>query len=161
MLIKIAGLVSESYVDGPGIRFAIFMQGCHRHCDGCHNPITHDPNAGYFVNTDDIIYQFKLNSLLDGITLTGGEPFLQPVPAIEIAQAAKNFGLNVWCYTGFTFDDVKSSPLLNFVDVLVDGEFRLVERDLNLRFRGSRNQRLIDVPKSLATEKIILWEDYS
>lgn len=161
MLIKIAGLVPESYVDGPGIRFAIFMQGCHRHCDGCHNPITHDPNAGFTADTDDIISQIKHNSLLHGITLTGGEPFLQPVPAIEIAQAAKNFGLNVWCYTGFTFDDVKSSPLLNFVDVLVDGEFRLADRDLDLRFRGSRNQRLIDVPKSLAANKIILWEDYS
>ena len=161
MLIRIAGLVPESFVDGDGIRFAIFMQGCQRNCAGCHNPETHDLNGGRLVDTQEIISAIKKNPLLDGITLTGGEPLLQIDAAEEISRAAKNFGLSVWCYTGYTFEELPSdaAPLLENVDVLIDGEFVLSLRDLDLQFRGSRNQRIIDVKKTRKQNKIVLWTE--
>ncbi|MBQ6006149.1 MAG: anaerobic ribonucleoside-triphosphate reductase activating protein [Selenomonadaceae bacterium] len=158
MLIRIAGLVPESFVDGDGIRFAIFMQGCRRNCEGCHNPETHDLNGGRLIDTSEIISAIKKNPLLDGITLTGGEPLLQIDAAEEIARAAKNFGLTVWCYTGYTFENLppEAEPLLENVDVLIDGEFIESQRDLELQFRGSSNQRIIDVKKTLKQKKIVL-----
>lgn len=159
MLIKIAGLVPESFVDGNGIRFAVFMQGCNRHCVGCHNPQTHDLDGGYILDTDSIIKLIKDNLLITGITLTGGEPLLQIDASIILAHAAKRLGLNVWCYTGFKYENLPDGAdrLLDFVDVLVDGEFDITQRDLSLTFRGSRNQRLIDVRKSRKQNKIVLW----
>ena len=160
MLIRIAGLVPESFVDGTGIRFAVFFQGCLRHCPACHNPHTHGLNGGKLFDTADIISQFKRNNLLDGITLTGGEPLLQIPPATELAQAAKRRGLSVWLYTGFTFEylPADATPLIELVDVLVDGAFDINLRDLDLRFCGSRNQRLIDIQESLHLGKIVLWK---
>ena len=160
MQIRIAGLVPESFVDGDGIRFAIFMQGCHRHCEGCHNPETHALDGGYLVDTSEIISEIKKNPLLDGITLTGGEPLLQVEAANEIACAAESFGLNVWCYTGYTFEELptEAQPLLDHIDVLIDGEFIERLRDLELQFRGSRNQRIIDVKKTREQNRIVLWE---
>lgn len=159
MLIRIAGLVPESFVDGAGIRFAVFMQGCLRHCAGCHNPGTHDINGGKIFDTGEIIAQFKERPLLDGITITGGEPFLQADAAGELALAAKMFGLSVWLYTGYTYEEIPHdfAPVLERVDVLVDGAFVIAQRDLDLQFRGSRNQRLIDVPESRRLNKITLW----
>ena len=161
MLIRIAGLVPESFVDGDGIRYAIFMQGCLRRCEGCHNPETHALDGGRLIDTEEIIADIKKNSLLDGITLTGGEPLLQVDAANELARAAKSFGLSVWCYTGFTFEalPLDAAPLLENVDVLIDGAFVEALRDLNLQFRGSRNQRIIDVKKSRAQNKIVLWTE--
>ena len=149
MDIRIAGVVPESIVDGEGIRYAIFMQGCLRHCEGCHNPATHSLDGGKILDTSELINAIKKNPLLSGITLTGGEPLLQIKPAIELAKAAKNLGLNVWCYTGYKFEEIPpaAQELLNFVDVLVDGEFILALRDLELNFRGSSNQRIIDLNK--------------
>ena len=160
MLIRIAGLVPESFVDGDGIRFAIFMQGCQRNCAGCHNPETHDLNGGRLIDTTEIISAIKKNPLLNGITLTGGEPFLQITAADELARAAKNLGLNVWCYTGFTFEKLPpdAEPLLENIDVLIDGEFIENLRDLELQFRGSSNQRIIDIKKTRKQNKIVLWE---
>ena len=160
MQIRIAGLVPESYVDGDGIRFAIFMQGCRRHCEGCHNPETHALDGGRLLDTEEIISAIKKNPLLDGITLTGGEPLLQICATDELARAAKNFGLSVWCYTGFTFEKLppEALPLLENIDVLVDGEFIESQRDLELQFRGSRNQRIIDIKKTREQNKIVLWE---
>lgn len=161
MQIRIAGLVPESFVDGDGIRFAVFMQGCLRNCDGCQNPETHALDGGKIFDTADIIAKFRTNKLLNGITLTGGEPLLQIDAANELAVAAKNFGLNVWLYTGYTFEeiwsDTYSTRLLANVDVVVDGAFVESLRDLNLQFRGSSNQRIIDVKKSVAQKKIVLW----
>ncbi len=159
MQIRIAGIVPESFVDGDGIRCAIFMQGCLRHCEGCHNPDTHALDGGRLIDTADIIAAIKKNPLLDGITLTGGEPFLQIDAATELARAAKNFALNVWCYTGYTFEELPddAATLLENVDVLVDGAFIESLRDLELQFRGSRNQRLIDVKKTRELNKIVLW----
>lgn len=158
MLIRIAGIVPESFVDGAGIRYAIFMQGCLRNCEGCHNPNTHDLRGGQLVDTSTIIADFKRNHLLSGITLTGGEPLLQIDASNELASAAKNLGLNVWCYTGYTFETlpVDAAQLMKNVDVLIDGAFDITQRDLDLPFRGSRNQRLIDVDKTLACGQVVL-----
>ena len=161
MQIRIAGIVKESYVDGDGIRYAVFMQGCRRHCAGCHNPETHDLNGGRLIDTAEIIADFRRNPLLEGITLTGGEPLLQIDASTELARAAKNFGLNVWLYTGYTFEELpaEAATLLEFVDVLIDGAFVESLRDLDLQFRGSTNQRLIDVKKSRALNRIVLWTE--
>lgn len=160
MNIRIAGLVNDSIVDGPGFRFTVFTQGCPHHCPGCHNPQTHDFAAGNDADTEEIIAKFRKNPLLDGITLSGGEPFCQAEACTEIAKAAKESGLNVWCYSGYTFEELVSGKeewlfLLQEVDVLVDGRFELENRTLDCRFRGSRNQRLIDVPASLVEKKAI------
>jgi len=159
--IRIAGLVPESYVDGAGIRFAIFMQGCLRNCAGCHNPETHALNGGRLLDTGEIISEIKKNPLLDGITLTGGEPLLQLDAANELARAAKNLGLSVWLYTGYTFEELPPAAaiLLESVDVLIDGAFVESQRDLELQFRGSSNQRIIDVKKTRAQNKIVLWSE--
>ena len=161
MQIRIAGLVPESFVDGDGIRFAIFMQGCLRNCAGCQNPETHSLDGGRLMDTDEIISEIKKNPLLDGITLTGGEPLLQLDAANELAQAAKIFGLSVWLYTGYTFEELppEAATLLENVDVIIDGAFIESQRDLDLQFRGSRNQRIIDVKKTCAQNKIVLWSE--
>jgi anaerobic ribonucleoside-triphosphate reductase activating protein len=158
---RIAGLVQDSIVDGPGLRFSVFTQGCPHHCEGCHNPETHDPNGGSEMAVEEVIRQMLSNPLTDGVTLTGGEPFFQPAACAEIAEAAKKAGLNVWAYTGYTFEylfnlsDPNKKKLLILTDVLVDGRFILAERSLSVKWRGSRNQRLIDVKKSLAEGKAI------
>ena len=160
MEVRIAGLVQESFVDGEGIRFAIFFQGCRRNCFNCHNPATHALDGGKIFDTEEIISAIKKNPLLSGITLTGGEPLLQIPAALELAKAAKNLGLNVWTYTGYRFENIpaEANELLQNIDVLVDGEYIDDLRDLELQFRGSRNQRVIDVKKTLAAGKIFLYE---
>lgn len=145
MEIRIAGIEPESYVDGEGIRYAIFMQGCLRNCKGCHNPETHALDGGKVIDTAEIISAIRKNPLLTGITLSGGEPLLQIAPAVELAKTAKNLGLDVWLYTGYKFEEIPSDAheLLKFVDVVVDGEYIEELRDLDLEFRGSKNQRII------------------
>lgn len=160
MKIRVAGIVPESFVDGEGIRFTIFFQGCLRNCPGCHNPATHDLNGGKISDTEEIISSIKKNPLLTGITLSGGEPLLQIAPAAELARAAKNLNLDVWCYTGYKLEEVPSSAeeLLQNVDVLVDGAYIDKLRDLELNFRGSKNQRVINLKKTRELGKIILLE---
>ncbi len=150
MEIRIAGTVDDSIVDGPGIRYTVFVQGCSHHCPGCHNPHTHDFAGGRVVDTGEIVAQMRGNPLLDGLTLSGGEPFEQPDACAELARQAHALGLNVWCYTGYKYEqllagDASRQALLSELDVLVDGPFLLAERSLDLLYRGSRNQRLIDV----------------
>lgn len=165
MRISLSGVTGDSIVDGPGLRLTIFTQGCLHHCPGCHNPQTHDPEGGSWADTEDILAAAAENPLLDGITLSGGDPFLQPVPCLALAEGAHKIGLNVWTYTGYTWEALweENAPekiaLLKETDVLVDGPFLLAERSLELRFCGSRNQRLIDVKKSLAEGKVVLWEE--
>ena len=167
MRISLRGVTGDSIVDGPGLRLTIFTQGCLHHCPGCHNPQTHDPEGGSWADTEDILAAAAENPLLDGITLSGGDPFLQPVPCLALAEGAHKIGLNVWTYTGYTWEALweENAPekiaLLKETDVLVDGPFLLAERSLELRFCGSRNQRLIDVKKSLAEDKVVLWEEPS
>ena len=167
MRISLSGVTGDSIVDGPGLRLTIFTQGCLHHCPGCHNPQTHDPEGGSWADTEDILAAAAENPLLDGITLSGGDPFLQPVPCLALAEGAHKIGLNVWTYTGYTWEALweENAPekiaLLKETDVLVDGPFLLAERSLELRFCGSRNQRFIDVKKSLAEDKVVLWEEPS
>ena len=157
MKIRIAGFEPESIVDGYGFRFVIFTQGCPHKCQGCHNPQSHDFNGGTEYDTADIIKMFANNPLLSGITLSGGEPFCQSEACLEIAREAHRMGFNVWCYTGYEFYEVIGNPLLKEVDVLVDGKFIESQKSFNLSFRGSANQRLIDVPKSFKEKKIVLY----
>ena len=154
MNMRIAGIVNDSIVDGPGLRLAIFAQGCPHHCPGCHNPESHDFAGGSDMDTEKIIARMDANPLLDGITLTGGEPFEQPDACRILADAAHARGLNVWAYSGYTFEQLCAVPekrhLLEACDVLVDGPFLLAERSLDLRFRGSKNQRVLKVAELLA-----------
>ncbi len=161
MKIKIAGIVSESIVDGPGIRFTVFMQGCPHHCPGCHNPQTHDPASGEWMETEEIITQFAQNSFLKGITLSGGDPFCQPLAAAELARAAHQYGKDVITYTGYTFEQLLSGAvahadaLLEQTDILIDGRFEQEKKSLALRFRGSSNQRAIDCKESLKFSRAV------
>ena len=165
MEIRIAGIVEDSIVDGRGIRMAVFVQGCPHHCPGCHNPQTHDFAGGTVVDTETLLGQIKADPLLSGVTFSGGEPFCQPKPLIEMAKEIRAAGRNVMAYSGYTYEQLLTSDdpdvreLLSLCDILVDGPFVLAERDLTLRFRGSRNQRLIDVPKSLEQGEVVLYAD--
>lgn len=156
--VRIAGRIAHSSANGPGVRYVLFFQGCPHHCKGCHNPDTHDENGGTETTVDSIIEELRTTRYLDGITFSGGDPLIQPEALAMLAQAAKEENLSVWCYTGFTFEELMggaagqaAKDALRFLDVLVDGRFIEAEREEALPYRGSRNQRLIDVPKSLET----------
>lgn len=161
MMARIYGLVQNSYVDGPGIRMAIFFQGCLKHCKGCHNPGAWEPCHGVEMDTEELKRRMAIDPLLQGITLSGGEPLLQPEVALELAKFAHSLGLNVWCYTGYEMEDIVRSgtdsqwALVTEADVVVDGAYIESERSLDLKWRGSRNQRLIDVKKSLEAGEVI------
>ena len=158
-VIRLFGLVTDSIVDGPGFRVSIFTQGCPHHCEGCHNPGSHDPAAGKEWTLDEVEKKFTGNPLLDGITLTGGEPFQQPAACAELARRAHQKGLNVWSYSGYTYEKLRKlaqrdegvNALLSEIDVLVDGPFLLKERSLELLYCGSKNQRIIDMKKTRET----------
>lgn len=166
MLIRIADIVQDSIVDGTGIRLTIFVQGCPHHCPGCHNPRTWEYDGGKLVDTDEIIALMEANPLLDGITLSGGEPLRQAVACMVLARAAYERGLSVWCYTGYDFHTLLAAyvgapgrGLLDYVDVLVDGPYIESQRTLELPWRGSRNQRLIDVQASLKTGHVVEYKE--
>ncbi|SFV72901.1 anaerobic ribonucleoside-triphosphate reductase activating protein [Desulfovibrio piger] len=150
--LRISGIVEESIVDGPGLRYVVFTQGCPHHCPGCHNPQTHDFDGGEFRDTDDILRQFMENPLLAGMTFSGGEPFVQAGPLCHLADAVHAAGKNVYAYSGYTCEELyglaRKMPavgqLLDKVDVLVDGPYVEALRDLELDFRGSSNQRVLD-----------------
>lgn len=163
MTIRIADIVQDSIVDGRGIRMTIFTQGCPHHCRGCHNPHTHDPLGGREVSVDDLIDQMKSNPLLDGVTFSGGEPFEQIEAVKQLAHEAHRLRLDVWCYTGWTWEEIMQDPqkrgLLAYIDVLVDGRFDLEQRSLELKWRGSKNQRVIDVGESLFNNRVVKLEE--
>ena len=160
--IRIAGLTDDSIVDGKGFRFVIFTQGCLHHCKGCHNPETWAMDGGNIMNIEEIEEKIARNGLLDGITFSGGDPFYQPKPCAELAKWAKSRGLNVWAYTGFLYEELLEMPevkeFLDLVDVLIDGPFILEEKSLLLNFRGSKNQRVIDLNETRNQNKIVLLE---
>lgn len=164
MDIRIAGTINDSIVDGPGLRFTVFTQGCFHNCPGCHNPETHDPMGGTVQDTDELVRRLDRNPLLSGLTLSGGEPFMQSAPCLALAQGAHQRHLNVWTYTGYTWEqllqanDPEQMALLRETDVLVDGLFLINERSLELKYCGSRNQRLIDVQKSFQSGSVVLWQ---
>ena len=162
---RIFGLVQDSIVDGPGFRFTCFVQGCPHHCPGCHNPESHDPRGGKEMTVEEVEAELLKNPLTDGLTLSGGEPFAQAEDCLALARAAHEHGLNVWSYSGWTFERLRDEgseaqrALLAELDVLVDGPFLLEQRTLSLPWRGSRNQRVIDVPASLAAGEAVLRPD--
>lgn len=156
---RIAGIIDESIVDGPGIRTVIFTQGCGHHCKGCHNPETWDYDGGKDVNVNDLIERVMSNPLVKGITISGGDPFYQDVQLTDLCRSAKGAGLEVAVYTGFLFEEIRNLYAMQYIDIIVDGPFVEAERTLDLKFRGSRNQRIIDVQKSLNAGETILCSD--
>lgn len=159
-MLDLSGIVSDSIVDGPGIRTTFFCQGCPHHCEGCHNPETWDFGCGTTVPVEDLVDVVKSNPLCRGVTFSGGEPFAQPKGFAKLAKLLKAEGYEVASYSGYTFEELldgsgDQKELLASIDILIDGPFVLAERSLELVFRGSRNQRILDVPKSLAAEKAI------
>ena len=155
--LQLAGVIRESIVDGPGIRLVVFSQGCPHHCPGCHNPATHSPEGGYQSSVENIMKAVRSNPMLAGVTLSGGEPFSQAEPMAELAHQVHQCGRNVITYTGYTIEQIlegiSRNPgwkrLLEETDTLIDGPFLLEEKTLTLKFRGSRNQRVIDPAASL------------
>lgn len=163
-----AEIQNDSIVDGPGIRAVIWTQGCSHNCPGCHNPNTHSFNNGFLKETDELIEELETFEMIDGITLSGGDPFFQIKELLPIVKYAKKRKLNVWAYTGFTFEELLKmmkikkdlKEFLNNIDVLVDGKFELENKSLELNFRGSTNQRIIDVKKSLKQKKVCIIKKY-
>ena len=155
--LRLAGIAGDSIVDGPGIRMTLFAQGCPHHCQGCHNPETWEFDGGTWWMTDDLVKVIEENPLAKGVTFSGGEPFSQAVA--ELAGKLKNRGYEVASYSGFTMEELLRGPreqrmLLEKLDVLIDGPYIEEQRSLSLAYRGSRNQRIIDVPESLRTGEI-------
>lgn len=166
MELRVAGIVKESVVDGPGFRYVIFAQGCTHCCKGCHNPDTHALDGGYVVDNESLIEDIKQSKYIDGVTFSGGEPFLQADAFINIAEKLKEADMNIVCYTGFTFEELMESKdksrikLLGLVDMLVDGPYMEELKDIGLSFRGSKNQRIIDVKSSIRAQKVVLESLY-
>jgi anaerobic ribonucleoside-triphosphate reductase activating protein len=170
MEIRLAAyLQPDSIVDGEGIRTVIWTQGCPHHCLGCHNPETHDFEGGALVDLEEVYEIIDSLEGQDGITFSGGDPFMQPKPCSMIAKYAKNKGYNIWCYTGYTFEQLLTlaetkkevMDFLKEIDVLIDGRFELAKKSYNALFRGSTNQRIIDVKKSLKKKKVVLADKYN
>ena len=174
--VRLFGTADDSIVDGPGIRFAIFTQGCSHHCPGCHNPEAQTRSGGQEVSLGELKRRIEANPLVSGVTFSGGEPFEQPEPLIALAQWARQLkradkrgkslkSLTIWAYSGYTFEQLlagfpspAASALLKLCDVLVDGPFIQEQHSYTLKWRGSANQRLIDVAASLAADAVILFQ---
>ena len=163
-MIRICGVVRESIVDGPGLRFVLFTQGCPHHCPGCHNPESHALDGGYEVTAEKVLEEFKKNPLLKGITLCGDYHILQAVKLVGICREVHAMGKDVMTYTGYTYEELMEMQktdegirqLLEETDTLVDGRFILAQRDLTLIYKGSRNQRIIDMNRTRAEGKLVL-----
>lgn len=159
-----ADLQTDSIVDGIGIRTVIWTQGCSHNCPYCHNPKTHDFNGGDLVELEDVIEELENLSGQDGVTFSGGDPMFQPKECAILAKKVHELGMNVWAYTGFTFEELIEKgnkdilEFLNNIDVLIDGRFEIDKKSLDLEFRGSSNQRIIDIPKSLENHKLVLYD---
>ena len=163
--VRLAGIIPHSFVNGPGTRFTIFFQGCPHFCQKCQNPETWNISGGTATTVDDILAKIDSTKLLDGITLSGGDPFLQPEAIIAIAEGAHKRGLSVWAYTGWTYDllvvgtaGAEAKKALSYIDVLVDGPYvdaLRVTDSAEYPWRGSTNQRIIDVPASLLQGNVV------
>lgn len=164
MQIRIADYIEESIVDGPGIRFVIFLQGCEHHCPECHNPDTHPLNGGFAIDVDELLDRTLNYPLMKGLTISGGEPFLQEEALLALIKGFKlrHPKCDIVAYSGFTFEQLlKRSPLianeiLKEIDYLVDGPYMASLRDLTLKFRGSKNQRIIDIKKTFNKKEIVI-----
>lgn len=159
-MLDLSGILPDSIVDGPGIRTTVFCQGCPHHCPGCHNPETWAFGTGTEMDEETIFQIVRSNPLCRGVTFSGGEPFAQSAGFAKLAQMLKKEGYEIAAYTGYTFEDLLSGSeeqrdLLSLLDILIDGPFLLAEKSLEVPFRGSKNQRILDVPKSLQAGKAI------
>lgn len=150
--LRVAGIVEESIVDGPGLRLSVFTQGCFHNCPGCHNPVTHAPDGGKMISIAEIINIYRENPLLAGVTLSGGEPFLQAPPLVELAWEIHSLGGNIVTYTGYLLEELLSPPicakegvveLVAASDIIVDGPYIEAQKSMDLLFRGSANQRIM------------------
>lgn len=161
--VKILNIIQDSIVDGTGLRVTIFFAGCPHRCKGCHNPESWNIEYGADYSIEDIMVQIRRNKITKGVTLSGGDPFFQAKEITPLAKQIKKEGYNLWVYTGYMFEDILNDAnkmeLLSFVDVLVDGKFELDKKDLTLKWKGSENQRIIDVQKSLKTGQVVLYMD--
>lgn len=153
--LRISGIIPESIVDGPGFRYVVFVQGCPHECHGCHNPQTHDFMGGTEVDLEDILAEIRKNPIVKGVTFSGGEPFCQAEGLTQLAEELKKMGKHLMVYSGYTWEELMTQEdpyirqLLSFSDILVDGRYVEAQRNILLKFRGSLNQRVIDVPLSL------------
>ena len=159
-MLDLSGIVSDSIVDGPGIRTTIFSQGCPHHCEGCHNPETWAFGCGTPMEAEALLEIVKSNPLCRGVTFSGGEPFAQAAGFARLAKLLKEAGYEVASYSGYTFEELlegseDQKKLLETIDILIDGPFLMAEKSLEIAFRGSRNQRILDVKKSLAAGKAV------
>lgn len=162
--VRVAGIVKESIVDGPGIRYVVFAQGCRHNCPGCHNPETHSFEGGSLIKIDTIRQQIKNNPLLGGITLSGGEPFEQAAGFAELVSGIRGMSLNVMIYSGYTYEEIMSNSgtrpdwgkLLGLADILVDGHFIEDKKDYRLKFKGSKNQRIIDLKQTKLAGTVVI-----
>lgn len=167
MKIRLASPIQiDSIVDGPGVRAIIWTQGCPHNCPGCHNPITHSMKDGYLEEVDNLKDELSSMEGQTGVTFSGGDPMVQPEACLELAKHCQKLGLNVWCYTGYTFEELldmsvknpKIRDFFDYIDVLVDGKFVIAKKSLSLKYKGSSNQRIIDMKKTLKENKICLHE---
>ncbi len=165
-MLRLFGEVKESITDGPGLRYAIFAQGCPHYCVGCHNPESHSFTDGYLIRGEEILEEICKNPLLDGVTFSGGEPFMQAEEFAQMAKVVRSHNLSVIVFSGYTYEELLDlskerkgyMDLLMNVDILIDGRFEIEKKSMDLRFRGSTNQRAIDVQKSLASGEIALFQ---
>jgi len=163
MKIRLSSKIStDSVVDGRGLRTVIWCQGCSHDCAGCHNPDTHDVTGGFEQDIDDLVQEILAVQMQSGVTFSGGDPMLQAASCALLASQLKKCSINIWCYTGFTFEELLDREdcrqFLQYIDVLVDGRFERALKSYELLFKGSANQRIIDVPKSLQQQKIVLYQ---
>lgn len=164
--IRLAGIVRESITDGPGIRFTVFCQGCPHHCRECHNMETWDPDGGRSVPVSRILEEIDKNGLIGGVTFSGGEPFDQPEAFLSLACEIEKRGLDIVAYTGYLYEELVSmenpavTELIKKCSLLIDGPYMAERRDLSLRFRGSSNQRIIDVKETFKSGKIVLANEF-
>ena len=163
--IRLYGTVPDSIVDGPGLRYAVFVQGCSHGCPGCHNPESQSAAGGVVRSIDEVVADIAANKLAQGVTISGGEPFEQAAACAQLARRCRALGLNVWTYSGYRYEQLEAGvpdeavrALLDATDVLVDGPFVQSLHSHDLQWRGSRNQRLIDVPATRALGRVVLWE---
>jgi anaerobic ribonucleoside-triphosphate reductase activating protein len=165
-LIRLSGITKESVVDGLGVRYVLYAQGCPHHCYNCHNPGTHSYKGGELTDIDIIVNDIKKYPMLDGVTFSGGECFEQAEAFTVMAKEVKKAGLNVWAYTGYTLEEIIQNKneckgwneFIKYIDVLVDGKYQEDHRDLALCFRGSSNQRIIDMQKTLHSRELKLLQ---
>lgn len=165
MNLRVAGTATDSLVDGPGIRFTLFAQGCPFNCPGCHNPEAADPRGGVEISLQELLSQIKAARGIDGVTFSGGEPFYQAEPLAVLGEEINRLGLNLVIYSGYTFEELLDKSryeqgvarLLAAGWLLIEGPYRQEERDISLPFRGSKNQRILDLPRSLKFNRAVIW----